>query len=130
MGKSSKFAKKKLNRKSHKKSLRKRNTHRRKGSKKLTRKNRRRNIVRKGSKYQRGGFLDALIPQDITNLGRHFENNSKNFYNDVIGQTHNVSPSVMTQPINQKNFELINRDLVDYQGIKHKANITTVNELA
>jgi len=97
-------------------------------SKKLTRKNNKRLV--KNNKKQRGGFLDALVPQDLTNLGRHVEYNAKNFYNDLIGQTHVISPSVMSQPINQKNYELIDRDLVDYNTIKNKSNVTTVNQLS
>ena len=109
--------------------LKRRNSHRR-GSKNVrrTRKTRRK-LVKKLNRKQRGGFLGALIPQDATDLGRHMQNNASNFYNDLIGQKHGSSSSVMSQPINQKNYELINRQLVDYKDASDQAKLTTMSQL-
>ena len=114
-------------RKSNKKNLKRKNNHR--GGSKKNRRTKRK-MVRKSNRKQRGGFINFLIPQDGIDLGRHMKHNASNFYNDLIGDKHSMSPSVMSQPINQKNHELINRQLVDYKDARDQAKLTTMSDLS
>jgi hypothetical protein len=78
---------------------------------------------------QKGGNLMNMVPDDLLNLGRYFKQGIFNSYNDFYADKHGPSYSVMNQPIDKPNLEILNRSVVNIPEIKDKSNLLTVQDL-